>query len=277
MPSDPNRIFEQFFKSMGGSGGPFGDDDDFRSGFGPGMFSSMGGMSGGMPGGMPNTRRTSSSRRNTSFHSSTPHGGNTFSSGGRNAPSSSEPSEITRPLKVSLEDLYNGTTKHLKIGRRLLSGETEERVLEIVVQPGWKSGTKVRFPRAGNEVPSSSMGLGSEPQAQDLVFVVEEKPHSRFVREGSELVTTEKIQLVDALTSDGGTRMVETIDGRRIAVKLPSGVIKPGAESRAVGEGMPIRKEGSVKKKGDMIVKWDVVFPDRLTPSQREGIRKVLG
>jgi len=269
MPSDPNRIFEQFFKSMGGSGGLFGDDDDIRSAFGPGMFSSMGGM--------PNTRRTSSTRRGGSFHSSSPRDGSTFSTGGRGAPASSEPSEITRPLKVSLEDLYNGTTKHLKVGRRLLSGETEERVLEIVVQPGWKSGTKVRFPRAGNEIQSSSMGSGGEPQAQDLVFVVEEKPHSRFVREGSELVTTQKLPLVDALTSDGGTRMIETLDGRKVAVKLPSGVVMPGSESRIVGEGMPIRKEGSVKKKGDIIVKWDVVFPDRLTPSQREGIRKVLG
>jgi DnaJ family protein B protein 4 len=39
---------------------------------------------------------------------------------------------------------------------------------------------------------------------------------------------------------------------------------------------MPIRKDGSVKKKGNLILKWDVVFPDRLTPSQKEGIRKVL-
>ena len=71
--------------------------------------------------------------------------------------------------------------------------------------------------------------------------------------------------------------MIEVLDGRKIQVPLPAGVVKPGQETRVPGEGMPIRKDGSMSKKGDLIVKWDVVFPDRLTPAQQEGIRKVLG
>ena len=220
------------------------DDDDHMGGF---SFS-------GMPGGMPNGR-------------STPRAGPRRPSSP--APST-QPSEITRPLKVSLEDLYTGTTKHLKVGRKLLDGSTEERVLEIQVLPGWKSGTKIRFPRAGNE-------LSPDGEAQDLVFVVEEKPHERFVRDGSDLITTQKIPLVDALTNAGGKRAVDTLDGRKIQVPLPSGIIKPGMETRVPGEGMPVRKEGSVRSKGDLVVKWDVEFPTRLTASQKEGIRKVLG
>ena len=180
----------------------------------------------------------------------------------------SEPNEITRPLKISLEDLYSGTTKHLKVGRRLLSGDTEERVLEIQVLPGWKSGTKIRFPKAGNETPSGD--------AQDLVFVVEEKPHPRFERDGADLVHRMQVPLVDALTNAGGSRTVEALDGRRVNVSLPNGVIKPNDETRVPGEGMPMRKEGAVRRKGDLIVKFDVVFPDRLTPSQREGVKKVF-
>ena len=147
----------------------------------------------------------------------------------------------------------------------------EEKVLEIAVLPGWKSGTKIRFPRAGNE--TSPTG-----DAQDLVFVVEEKPHPRFSRNGSELLVKEKISLVDALTNvGGGTRTITHLDGRRISLPLPLGVIKPGMESRIPGEGMPIRKQGMVSKKGDLVVRWEVEFPDRLTPSQREGVRRVLG
>ena len=171
-------------------------------------------------------------------------------------------------MKISLEDLYSGTTKHLKVGRRLLSGDTEERVLEIQVLPGWKSGTKIRFPKAGNETPSGD--------AQDLVFVVEEKPHPRFERDGADLVHRMQVPLVDALTNAGGSRTVEALDGRRVNVSLPNGVIKPNDETRVPGEGMPMRKEGAVRRKGDLIVKFDVVFPDRLTPSQREGVKKVL-
>jgi len=259
-PTDPQKVFEQIF-GMGGLGGMggmsgfgggrrgmssmFADDDDDMSG------SFFGGMPGGMPNGRPSSTRTGGPRRPSSP-----------------APSSA-PSEITRPLKVSLEDLYSGTTKHLKVGRKLLSGDTEDKVLEIQVQPGWKSGTKVRFPRAGNEQPTG--------EAQDLVFVVEEKPHDRFVREGNDLVTRVSIPLVDALAGEGGKRTVEVLDGRKLQVTIPSGVVKPGQQTVVSGEGMPIRQQGSVRRKGDLIVKWDVTFPDRLTPAQKEGIRRVLG
>lgn len=235
-----------------GGGGPrrahtFDDDDDM-TGVGSGF--SFSGMPGSMPGGMPNGR----SRQ---------------TSGGRRPPSPAPSSEITRPLKVSLEDLYNGSTKRLKVGRRLLSGGTEDKVLEIQVLPGWKSGTKIRFPKAGNEQLSGD--------SQDLVFVVEEKPHDRFVREGNDLVCHVPLPLVDALAGPGGKRVVEALDGRKLQVTIPGGIVKPGTQTIVPGEGMPVRKEGSVRSRGDLIVKWDITFPDRLTPSQKEGIRKVLG
>ena len=135
--------------------------------------------------------------------------------------------------------------------------------------PGWKSGTKVRFPRAGNEQ--------ARGESQDLVFVVEEKPHPRFTRDGNDLIVTQKLPLVEALTGDGGKKTIEHLDGRKLQVRVPSGVVKPGQQTTITGEGMPARKEGQVHKKGDLIVKWEIVFPDRLTPSQKEGIKKVLG
>lgn len=238
--------------SMGGD-----DDDDPMSGGGSPFTSSFGGM----PGGMPRPRRTNS-RSGSGFRPASP------SPGGMNG-TSSPPNEITKPLKVSLEDLYSGATKRLKVGRRLLDGNNEDKVLEIQVLPGWKSGTKIRFPKAGNEQMSG--------EAQDLVFVVEEKPHDRFTRDGNDLIANVKIPLVDALTGEGGKKTVELLDGRKVGVPVPGGVVKPGQETRIPEEGMPIRKNGAGKKKGDLVVKWDVVFPERLTPAQKEGVRKVLG
>ncbi|EIN10052.1 DnaJ-domain-containing protein [Punctularia strigosozonata HHB-11173 SS5] len=245
-PGDPFSIFEQFMGGMGGmGGGGMGggrssmfttDDDDV-----PGSFFTS--RSGGMPGGFSSGGRPRPQRR----PSSPP-------------PQSAGPSEITKPLKVSLDDLYNGATKHLKVGRKLLGGGTEDKVLEIQVLPGWKEGTKIRFPRAGNEQPTG--------ESQDLVFVVEEKPHDRFTREGNDLVCKVKIPLVEALTGGSSKKTIEALDGRKLQVTVPSGVVKPGQETRIAGEGMPIRKAG---KKGDLIVRWDVVFPDRLTEAQKEG------
>ncbi|KAF8206207.1 hypothetical protein K438DRAFT_1816792 [Mycena galopus ATCC 62051] len=261
-PGDPNKIFEQMFGSgMFGGGGMPGmpgmgrggqrgrssmfDDDDNMDGFG-GFGGMPGGMGGGM-GGMP--RRRASPKK---------------------GPSMSAPSEITKPLKLSLNELYSGTTKKLKIGRRLLNGSSEDKVLEIAVQPGWKSGTKVRFPHAGNDQPNG--------EAQDLVFVVEEKPHDTFERDGNDLTCKVQIPLLDALTGTGGKKIVEALDGRKLQIGVPPSVIKPGQETTVIGEGMPIRQNGSgAKKKGDLIVKWDVLFPDRITPAQKEGLKKVLG
>ena len=66
------------------------------------------------------------------------------------------------------------------------------------------------------------------------------------------------------------------LDGRKAQVSLPGGVVKPGQETRLPGEGMPIRK-GGANSKGDLLVKWEVVFPERLTTAQKEGLKKVLG
>jgi len=252
-PTDPQRIFEHIFGSFGaggmdGMGGRRGrgasmfDNDDEL-----GPFTSMGGMPGGMPGSRPG-------------------------SGHRSPRSPSQPAqqtEISKPLPISLEDLYQGVTKRMKVSRKLQSGGTEEKVLEITVPPGWKSGTKVRFPRAGNEQP---MG-----ESQDLVFVVEEKPHPRFTRDGNDLIIVQKLTLVEALVGEGGRKTIEHLDGRKLQVSVPFGVVKPGQQTTLHGEGMPVRKEGHAYNKGDMIVKWDIVFPDRLTPSQKDGIKKILG
>ncbi|KAF8134966.1 hypothetical protein EV363DRAFT_1322156, partial [Boletus edulis] len=240
-PTDPHRIFEEIFSggfpSFGGMGGMGGRTPMFNEHAGGSFF-------GGMPGGMPHRTQ----QRSTS------------------APAP-QPSEITRPLKLSLEDLYSGSTKHLKVSRKLLDGSTEEKVLEIQVLPGWKVGTKIRFPRAGNEQPNGD---------QDLAFVVEEKPHPVFTRDGDDLVCNLKIPLVEALTGSDTKKVVELLDGRKLQVPFPVGVVKPGQETRVVGEGMPIRKQASLKNKGDLVIRWDVQFPDRLTPPQKEGIRRIL-
>ncbi|CAG8743010.1 11553_t:CDS:1, partial [Acaulospora colombiana] len=135
--------------------------------------------------------------------------------------------------------------------------------------PGQKAGTKFRFKGEGNERPNG--------ESQDLVFVIEELPHERFTRDGNDLVTTEKITLLEALTGTGGTRQIRVPDGRRPSVTIPASVVKPGSQTRVPGFGMPIRKAGETKQNGDLIVKWDIEFPDRLTSSQKEGLKKILG
>lgn len=147
----------------------------------------------------------------------------------------------------------------------------------MAIKPGWKAGTKIRFAKAGNEMPGGS---------QDIVFLLEEKPHATFKRDGDDLVYTFKVPLVDALAGPaGGGTVAETLthlDGRTVSFNVPyprggGQPLRPGQEIRIPGEGMPITRKSSTKPKGDLVVKLDITFPDRISSSQAEGVRKVLG
>ncbi|EUC64834.1 chaperone protein DnaJ [Rhizoctonia solani AG-3 Rhs1AP] len=276
--SDPNSVFEQFFKQFGGmgggggGGGGFGGMDEDHFGGGGSPFSSFGGGfgggnpfggasfgGGGMPGGFPTGEGIprASGRRASSMN------------GMRSEPAT-QPPDVIHPLKLSLEDIFKGTKKHLKLKRKLLDGSTEAKDIEIDVLPGWKAGTKVRYARMGNE--------RADGESADVVFVVEEKEHARFKRDGEDLITTCKVPLLEALAGEGGaTQSIELLDGTQRTIRTPASIIKPGQETRIPGLGMPVRKEGKVVRKGDLVVKWEVVFPDRLTESQKIGLRKVLG
>lgn len=60
---------------------------------------------------------------------------------------------IEHALPCTLEELYKGTSKRMKISRNVAeasgrSGRVEE-TLAVDVKPGWKKGTKVTFPKKG--------------------------------------------------------------------------------------------------------------------------------
>ncbi|WFD27225.1 Molecular chaperone (DnaJ super) [Malassezia nana] len=203
-PSDPHDIFAHIF----GGASPFG----------------MGGMHDDIPGGMPGFTSFGGGSRGADFDTQ--------------SESKSQPKDFETPLMLTLEELYKGTTKKLKVGRTLANGRTEEKIVTIDVKPGWKKGTKVRFAGAGNEV--------SPGKAQDLVFVVDERSHPRFTRNGDDLRLVQPLKLVDALDppkagTPASRRKIVTLDGRSIEVPLPSAspgktTIMPGRTTRLAGE-----------------------------------------
>jgi DnaJ family protein B protein 4 len=139
-----------------------------------------------------------------------------------------------------------------------------EEILTINIKPGWKKGTKITFPEKGNEQPNVIPA--------DLVFIIDEKPHSVFARDGNDLIVTQNISLADALT--GYTVHLTTLDGRKLTIPITN-VIHPNYEEVFPGEGMPIQKDPT--KRGNLRIKFNIKFPTRLTAEQKAGIRKLLG
>ncbi|KAF5193845.1 Chaperone protein dnaj [Thalictrum thalictroides] len=174
---------------------------------------------------------------------------------------------IERTLPCSLEDLYKGTSKKMKISRDTIDSSGKptqvEEILTIDIKPGWKKGTKITFPEKGNE----QRGL----IPSDLIFVIDEKPHSVFKRDGNDLIITQNVSLVEALT--GYTVELTTLDGRTLTITINS-VISPGFEEVVKEEGMPLPKEPT--KRGNLKIKFNVKFPARITAEQKTGVKQLF-
>ncbi|KFK34095.1 hypothetical protein AALP_AA5G101300 [Arabis alpina] len=187
---------------------------------------------------------------------------NGYSSELRKAPA------VENPLPCSLEDLYKGAKKKMRLSRNVFDASGKMRIVEeilpIEIKPGWKKGTKLTFPNKGNEEP------GIIPA--DIIFVLEEKPHAVYKRDGNDLLVNQEITLLEALT--GKTIELTTLDGRTLVIPHTD-IISPDQEIVVPNEGMPISREPG--KKGNLRLKLSVRYPSKLTAEQKSELRRVLG
>lgn len=144
--SDPNDLFRNTFRESSGGGDPFEDI----------LFGATRGASAGRSRGPRGSFGSESMRA----RQPTP-----------------EVTTVERPLPLSLEDLFNGVTKKMKIKRKTFdeTGKriTTDTVLEVPIKPGLKKGSKIRFKGVGDQ---------EEGGQQDLVFIVEEVSRAPFMR-----------------------------------------------------------------------------------------------
>lgn len=240
--SNPNDIFSSFFGN--GGAGMGGDDDDMFSHFTGG---GRGGMGGGMPGGMPGGMRA------------------------RQRTATPEVTVVEKPLPVSLEDLFTGVTKKLKIHRKLYDEQTgkqstQEKILTVPIKRGLKAGSKLKYTNAGDQI---------EGGTQDIHFIVSEKPHAVFRRDGDNLRHDVQISLKEALT--GWKRTVATIDGKQLSVGGAVGgtsVTGPTWEEKFPGLGMPKSKKPD--ERGDFVVGVKITFPASVSQDVKGKLKELL-
>jgi len=273
---DPKATFAEFFGTsnpfetffnLGGSpshhnlfGGVNDDPHDPMDTNDPFGFSSLGGGL-GLSGFGPQVRPG-----NTPFRSHSFNIGGHRAGGGQKEKHQDPP--IEHDLYVTLEDINRGVTKRMKISRRVVNNDgtarKEEKVLTINVKPGWKSGTKITFQREGDQAPNKIPA--------DIVFIIRDKPHPNFKREGSDLKHTCRISLKEALC---GTRVdVPTLNGERLVVNLFDEIVKPSTVKRIAGKGLPLSKDPS--RKGDMLISFEIIFPEKLNGNTKDLLRSSL-
>lgn len=200
---------------------------------------------------------------------------------------------VVHELKLSLEEVFSGCTKKMKISRRRLNPDgctvrSEDKILMVDIKRGWKEGTKITFPREGDETPTNIPA--------DVVFVVKDKPHPVFIRDGSDIIYPANISLRDVSEHlqcpvnknwpcpsfdlvcflqalCGCTVKAPTLDGRTITVNSRD-IVKPGMKKRISGEGLPLSR--CPEKRGDMILDFTVMFPEKLGQSTQATLKQIL-
>merc|ERR1712059_241195 len=183
-------------------------------------------------------------------------------------PQKTQDPTIEKEVFVSLEDLLLGVEKKMKISRKVYSEDgsltNEDKVLKIDVKPGWKSGTKVTFAKEGDKIP------GKIPA--DIAFIIRDKPHPIFSRDGSNIKYTYKVPLREALC--GTVVQVPTLEGKKIGINCTGEVVKPTTTKILQGYGMPYPKDPT--RKGNIIVNFEVLFPEQISQSSKDIIYDVL-
>lgn len=255
-----------------------------------------------------------------------------FFGGGRRQTGPKKGKTIAHEIQVSLEDLYNGATRKIRVTRTRIcthckgSGATKEdavitckscqgkgkkvitksmgpgfvqqyvtpcevcegtgksidkkfickecqgnkvtndvKVLEVHIDPGMKEQQQIVFEGEADERPDVLPG--------DIVFIVQQKPHPYFTRQGNNLHMKKKINLLEALT--GVEFSVKHLDGRTLVVRSKKNqVIKPGMVMQITKEGFPIHK--SPFQKGNLYIEFEVEFPDHIPETLHQQLSKVL-
>ncbi|EGP85161.1 unnamed protein product [Zymoseptoria tritici ST99CH_1E4] len=242
--SDPKDIFAEFMRAGGGGGMGGGgglDEDDIFAAFGGG-----GGFGGGRPSGGRSTSQPFGARRREP---------------------EVETTVVEKQLPVSLEEIFSGTTKKLKVQRKTYDSQTgkqssEDKILSVPIKKGLKAGSKIKYPDMGDQV---------EGGVQDLHFIVKEKTHPLFTRDGDDIKHTVEIDLKEALT--GWKRTVQTVDGKQVSVSN-SGPTQPEWSERFPSLGMPKSKSPNVR--GDFVVGVKIKYPSSLTAEQKQKLKEIL-
>lgn len=224
-----------------------------------------------------------------------------FGGGSRRSAGPRRGEDVNHPLKVSLEDLYNGKTVKLAVSRQVLVGESkicsacdgQGSVMELrqialgMVQQMQRrcqacegEGYQVNKKRE-REVLEVLVEKGMKHnqkivfrnkadekpnmEAGHLNFIIQEKQHDLFKRKGADLLVTKTLSLNEALC--GFEWKITHLDKREIIIKSkPGEIIKPEMDSKTpfvkVVPGEGMPSHGNPFVKGNLYILFTVEFPN---------------
>ncbi|HXL03615.1 MAG TPA: J domain-containing protein [Bacillota bacterium] len=160
--------------------------------------------------------------------------------------------DIEHELEIGLDEALTGSQRPIEI---VDHEDGSRRKIVVDIPAGVHDGTRLRI--AGE-------GMGSSGGRGDLYLKVRIRLHHGYQLRGDDLHTEVDVPLTVAVL--GGEVKLETPTGDTISVKVPPET-QNGQVLRLRGLGMPSTKG---KKRGDLLVKVNVVLPRNLSEQERE-------
>lgn len=221
--------------------------------------------------------------------------------GGRRGGGRRKGPSVNHPLKVSLEDLYNGKTVKLAVNRKVIEGEAstcskcrgQGAVMEIrQIGPGMITQVQRTCEECSGQGYSAKMKserkvlevhvekgmkhnekvtfreMGDETpnmETGDVNFIIQEKEHNLFKRKGADLLLVKELSLNQALC--GFKFLVKQLDGRQLCIESkPGEIIKPETDGQnpfvKVVPDEGMPSRGNPFVKGNLYVLFRVKFPE---------------
>ena len=139
----------------------------------------------------------------------------------------------------------------------------KQRTLDVKIPAGIMDGTRLRMAGMGEAAPN-----GGTPG--DFYIDVHVRPDKKFERIGNDLLM--HMDLDFATLAMGGEIEIETIDDKKLSVKIPAGT-QVGEKLRVRGHGMPTGRGGF----GDLYIEIGVIIPKKLTEKQKKALNEFAG
>ena len=179
-----------------------------------------------------------------------------------------KPQPIGKVVEITLEQAYSGVNLPIEIERIVRTAEDRRKEVErlyIDIPKGTDENEIINVPNKGNIIGSTK---------GDVKISIRICNNSKFTRDGLDLIYVKKVNLKEALIGfsfeiqhlSGKTYRINNKDGQVITDKYKKVVNFMGMKRERAHPASPVV--------GDLIIKFQVVFPETLTEEQRKVIEE---
>lgn len=162
---------------------------------------------------------------------------------------------IFQNVEISLEEILTGIVKPIEFQRKVIDSNKNEylenKTIVIDIKPGTKSGQKMNYPKEGH--------FNDMDKLQgDVIFVIKDKPHEFFTRNGADIEFTAFITKLEA--KYGLIRNIPSLecfelDGSLIPLDINEKIL-PNSSKIIPGHGLPLPENPTLR--GNLIVKFKI-------------------